>query len=467
MRKPFRQSLLTAAAALLCAAIASCGGGGGSGGIANGAACSATNQKQFVLDAAREWYLFQDLLPAPVNIADYATAQELLDALTATARAQGKDRFFSYLTTPAADSSFFQEGQFIGFGIRTRIEGNRLFVPDVFEASPAADGGLTRGVEITDVDSGTGYIPIAMVLATDPNLEQAFGPATEGVQRGLRYLRLNGQQVEVTLTKRIVTILPVPTTGGVGVLALPSNPSVKVGYIHLRTFISTAETPLRNAYDQFRVQGIQNFIVDLRSNGGGLISIADFIGDLNGANRALSDVFENMRFNATKASNDSVRRFLTQLESVAPVRIAFITTDGTASASELVINAMKPWTEVAIVGADTYGKPVGQLAFDMNGCDLRLRLISFKVTNADDEGDYYGGLASTLPFACAASDDLALTPGDALEDSTAEALDWLGTGACGQVMSAAGHGLQLNRLPPRMPRQKAPTPAQAWMPGLF
>ena len=201
MRTLSRRLLLTAAAAFLVAAIAACGGGSGGGG-AIGAACSATNQKQFVLDVAREWYLFQDLLPASVNIADYATAQELLDALTATARAQRKDRFFSFLTTPSADSSFFQEGQFIGFGIRTSIEGNRLFVPDVFEASPAADGGLTRGVEITAVDSGSGYVPMATILATDPNLEQAFGPATEGVQRGLRFLRLNGQQVEVILTKR-------------------------------------------------------------------------------------------------------------------------------------------------------------------------------------------------------------------------------------------------------------------------
>lgn len=461
----FRRQLLSAATALLTAAIASCGGGGG--GISNSSACSVANQKQFVLDAAREWYLFQDLLPTSVNLADYATAQELLDALTATARAQGKDRFFSFLTTPEADTSFFLEGQFIGFGFRTSVENNRLLVPDVFEASPAADGGLTRGVEITAVDSGSGFVPIATILATDPNLEQAFGPADQGVQRGLRFLQLNGQQVEVTLTKRIVTILPVPTTGGTAILSLPSNPSVQVGYIHLRTFISTAETPLRNAYAQFRAQGIVNIIVDFRSNGGGLVSIADFIGDLNGRNRAASDVYSIMRFNAAKSSNDLVRRFMAQPQSVAPVKIAFITTGGTASASELVINSMKPWAEVAIVGADTFGKPVGQSAFDMSGCDLRLRLIAFKVTNANNESDYFDGLASTLAFACAATDDYTRTPGDALEDSTAEALNWLGTGACGQVMSTGGPGLQLTLPRARTPVQKAPTPAQAYLPGLF
>ncbi|MEX0744892.1 MAG: S41 family peptidase [Phycisphaeraceae bacterium] len=466
MHTRFRPPLLTAAAAFVTAALVACGGGSG-GGMSAGGPCSTTNQKQFVLDATREWYLFQDLLPASVSIASFATAQDLLDALTATARAQGKDRFFSFLTTPQADSSFFQEGQFIGFGFRTSIQGNRLFVPDVFEASPASEGGLTRGVEITAVDSGSGFVSMATILATDPNLEQAFGPANEGVQRGLRFLRLDGEQIEVTLTKRIVTILPVPPAGGTAVIAMPANPSVPVGYISLRTFISTAEAPLRNAYAQFRAQGIQNFIVDFRYNGGGLVSIADFVGDLHGMNRGATDVYSNLRFNPAKSSNDSVRRFISQPQSVDPVRIAFITTGGTASASELVINSMKPWVEVAIVGADTFGKPVGQSAFDLSGCDLRLRLVAFKVTNADDEGDYFNGLASTLAFACAATDDLTRAPGDEFEDSTSEALGWLGTGACGQVMGAPGPGLQMARAAARLPMLRAPTPAQAYLPGLF
>jgi C-terminal processing protease CtpA/Prc len=463
----FRRPLLTAATALLAAVLAACGGGSGGNGATTGGACSVTNQKQFVLDATREWYLFQDLLPPSVSIGDYANAQDLLDALTATARTQGKDRFFSYLTTPAADSSFLQEGQFIGFGIRTSIQGNRLFVPDVFEASPAADGGLTRGAEIIAVDSGSGFIPMATILQTDPNLEQAFGPATQGVQRGIRFLRVTGQQApDVTLTKRIVTILPVPTTGGTAILALPSNPTVQVGYINLRTFISTADAPLRSAYASFLALGIHNIIVDLRYNGGGLVSIAELLGDLHGGGLTGS-IYSNTLFNTAKASNNSVRRFQSQPQSVAPVRIAFITTGGTASASELVVNSMKPWVEVAIVGADTFGKPVGQFAFDLTGCDLRLRLITFRTTNANNEGDYYDGLASTIPFACAAADDLTQAPGNVFETSTSAALNWLGTGACGQVMSAPAPGLRLTLAPARIPVPKTPTPAQAYLPGLF
>jgi C-terminal processing protease CtpA/Prc len=460
--------LLTTAAACLSALVAACGGGGGGGGGAVPAACSTTNQKQFVLDVTRDWYLFQSDLPAAVNIGDYATAQELLDALTATARAQGKDRYFSYLTTPAADSSFLLEGQYIGFGFRTSIQTDRLLLPDVYEGSPADLGGLVRGAEIIAIDSGSGYVPMATILATDPNLEQAFGPATAGVQRGLRFvLPGGGQTIEAVFTKAIVTIPPVPA-GGTAVLALPSNPSVPVGYINLRTFISPAEAPLRSAYAQFRAQGIQNFIVDYRYNGGGLVGIADLVGDLNALGREDdTDIFESTRFNTRKAANDTVHRFNKQAQSVDPVRIAFITTGATASASELVVNGMKSWVGVAIVGSDTYGKPVGQSAFDLTGCDLRMRLVTFRVTNARGEGDYYDGLATTLPFACAASDDLTRDPWDSAESSTAAALAWLETGVCGQVMAAPVAPFLKAQAGFRLPQARTPTAAQAYLPGLF
>jgi hypothetical protein len=151
---------------------------------------------------------------------------------------------------------------------------------------------------------------------------------------------------------------------------------------------------------------------------------------------------------------------------VAPVRIAFITTGLTASASEIVINSLAPWTEVAIIGGDTLGKPVGQSAFDLSGCDIRLRLITFQFTNSDGQGEYYGGLASTLPFACRADDDLARDPGDVLESSTAEALAWLGSGACSEVLTADAR-LAKGDSRTRWQQLRRPTAAQAYLPGLY
>ncbi len=244
------------------------------------------------------------------------------------------------------------------------------------------------------------------------------------------------------MTKRIVNITPLPLAGGTAILTLPANSSVQVGYINLRSFISTADPPLRNAFAQFRALGINYFIFDVRYNGGGLVSIAELIGDLFGRSRSSSDVYSQLQFNASRASQNSTRRFGPQPQSVSPVRIAFITTSSSASASELVPNSMKSWAEVAIVGSNTYGKPVGQSAFDLPGCDTRLRLVTFRSVNAQGQGDYYTGLAPTMNFACAATDDLSRTMNDPAEASTAAALGWLGTGACGQVMTAADPGAQ-------------------------
>jgi len=453
------------AAALVCSLMAACGGGDGGNGIAGGSSCSEAREKRFVLETAREWYLFRELLPGDVDPDRYATAAELLDALTSEARAGSMDRFFSYVTTRQADDAMFQEGQFVGLGFRSHIEDDRLWLTDVFEDSPAADGGLSRGTEITHVDSGSGFVPMGTLLEEDPGLEEAFGPATEGVERGLRFVPPGGAPGEAVFTKAVVTIPPVPA-GGARILALPSNPSVPVGYLSLRAFTTTAEAPLREAYAEFRAQGVEYFIVDLRYNGGGLVRIAEIIGDLNGGGRDDSDVFLQTMFNAAKSGQNSVRRFDPQPESVAPVRIAFITTGLTASASEIVINSLAPWAEVAIVGEDTLGKPVGQSGFDVSGCDIRLRLITMRFANADDRSDYYQGLAGILPFACRADDDLLRHPGDEAEGSTAEALAWLGTGACTEVLppdsgfrkAAAGY---------RVPQARRPAPVQALMPGIF
>lgn len=453
------------AAGFVCSLVAACGGGDGGSGNGGSSACSEARERRFVLDTAREWYLFRELLPVGVDADQYATAAELLDALTADARAQGMDRFFSYVTTRQADDAILQEGQFVGFGFRSHIEDGRLWLTDVYEGGPAAGGGLSRGTEITHVDSGNGFVPMATLLEEDPGLGEAFGPATEGVEIGMRFVPPGGAAGEAVFTKAVVTIPPVPA-GGARILALPSNPSVPVGYLSLRTFTTTAEAPLREAYADFRAQGVEYFIVDLRYNGGGLVRIAEIIGDLNGGVRSGSDVYLQTLFNTAKSGQNSVRRFNPQPESVAPVRIAFVTTGLTASASEIVINSLAPWTEVAIVGEDTLGKPVGQSGFDVSGCDIRLRLITMRFANADDQGDYYQGLAGSLPFACRADDDLMREPGDEAERSTAEALAWLGTGACTEVLppdsrfrkAAAGF---------RVPQARRPTPAQALLPGIF
>lgn len=444
---------------------AACGSGGG-GGDASSDACGAAAQKQWVLDVARDWYLFYDLLPADVDPSQFATATELLDHLTENARAQDKDRFFSYLTTQAADGALLGEGQFTGFGFRTRTDpGSHVFVLEVFEASPASEAGLVRGDEIVAVDDGGGYVATADLLADGTTISEVLGPADAGLRRGLR-LQNGSATREVSLVKRTVTIDPVPDDG---VRILPLGSTTGVGYINFRTYISTADAQLRTAFDSFRAQGIDYIIVDLRYNGGGLISISELLGDLLGGARSNADVQSRMTFNPGHAGSNATRPFQPRAQSVSPVRIAFLTTEATASASELNVNTIRPWVETAIVGSNTYGKPVGQSAFDLSGCQDRLRLVTFKNVNALDEGDYYEGLAPVMGFACAADDTLDRQQGDPAEGLTAAALQWLQTGACGTVIAPAAARFKPGVGPgeaSRFPRPARPTAAQAWLPGV-
>jgi len=468
-----RPRLLPALVAL-ATVLSACGGGGGSdgggsGGGTSGTACSEATRKQWVLDVTREWYLFPETLPATVNLGSYQTAEELLDALTATARDQGKDRYFSYLTTRSAENSLLGEGQFVGFGFRTRTdEGNRPFILDVFESSPAIEAGLQRGDEIVAVDEGNGFVPVAQSLVNGKTISDVLGPADAGVQRGLRLLR-GGSTLEVRMTKRTVTIDPVPDSFGVAVLPLdPANPSVRVGYLHLRSYISTADPQLRDAFARLRAENLQYFIVDLRYNSGGLVSTAELIDNLLGGDRASADVQYRFVHNASKSSQNSTVRFQPQSQSVKPVRIAFLTTDATASASEITVNTMKPWVEVAIVGSNTLGKPVGQLAFDLSGCPDRLRLIAFKTVNALGEGDYYEGLAPTMRFACAAPDTLSAPMNDPNDGLVRGARDWLATGTCNALIAAQFDG-QAKTSPGSAtpyPRPLQPSAAEHWLPGI-
>jgi C-terminal peptidase prc len=419
-----------------------------------------------VLNVTREWYLFPDLLPASVDLASYPTAADLLDALAATARAQGKDRYFSYLTTKSAENSLLGEGQFVGFGFRSRTDtGNRPFILDVFEGSPAADAGLQRGDEAIAVDQGSGFVPVAQSLADGSTaFTDLLGIAEAGVQRGLRVLR-NGQAIEMQLTKRTVTIDPVPDSFGTRVL--PVTGTTGVGYLNLRSYIGTADPQLRTAFQAFRAQNVRDFIIDLRYNGGGLVSTAELVDNLLGGDRTAADTQYSIVYSPSKSAQNSTVRFQPQSQSVRPVRIAFLTTDATASASEININAMNAWAEVAIVGSDTFGKPVGQLAFDLaNSCPDRLRLVTFKTVNANGASDYYEGLASSMRFACAASDTLTAQMGDPTDALTQAALQWINTGACASVISSFLDGRAKTSPSSRYPRSRQPSAAERWVPGI-
>jgi carboxyl-terminal processing protease len=468
---------------ILAAGTTACGGGGSGGGGGSApptsitptpppptsSSCSLRSRQDFAFAVLNEWYLFPELLPSSLSPASYTTVQDYIDALTATARAQGKDRFFTYVTSIQEENAFFSSGSTAGFGVRFAYQGNRLFVIEAFEGAPALAAGLDRGTEILAIGTtGSNLVNVSDILATQGanGVTDALGPSTAGTSRVLRISNASGTR-DVTVTKGNFNIDPLSTRYGVKTI---DNGGQRVGYINMRTFISTADNQLRTAFADFRAQGITNFVIDFRYNGGGLVSTAELMGDLLGGNRLSSDVFTFTRFRPSKSSNNETRRFSAQSQSVSPVKIAFISTGATASASELVMNSFVPFLGVnaALVGSNSFGKPVGQIALDQTACDDRIRVVAFAKENAAGQGDYFNGLAQTMRTTCAAADDITRPLGDPQEASLRSALDFLAGRSCTPVIAGQSAQSATSQKERRvLPLPDAPNVAQREVPGSY
>ncbi|WP_414711382.1 S41 family peptidase [Sphingomonas sp. UBA978] len=419
----------------------------------------------------REWYLFPDTLPTSLDPTPYGSVDTFLDALTATARAQRKDRYFTYLTSIKEETAYYTSGSSAGFGWRLGLDSNtRLYVTEAFEGAPALAAGIDRGAEILAIGTSASNLRTVGSLynAGGNALADALGPDTTGTTRSFQIRDAAGTRT-VSVAKTDFTLTPVSSRYGVQVIA---DGGQRYGYVNLRTFIDTADPALRSAFAQFRAQGITNIIVDLRYNGGGLVRTAELMSNLLGANRNTSEVMSYTTFRSEKSAENSTTFFAPQPQSVAPTRVAFIGTGGTASASEFVINAFIPYlhANAALIGTNTYGKPVGQIALDRAACDDRLRVIAFALQNAARQGAYYDGLANTVEASCRAADDLAYPMGDPREASTRSALDFLQGKSCTRIgASASAEARALSAPVTRValtPSGEMST-AQREVPGLF
>jgi hypothetical protein len=101
-----------------------------------------------------------------------------------------------------------------------------------------------------------------------------------------------------------------------------------------------------------------------------------------------------------------------------------ITSSLTASASEGLINGLRPFIDVVLIGDTTTGKPVGM--YGHNFCDKRLVPIEFKISNAQDLSDYYNGISPS----CTSADDISRNFGDLEEDSLNDVLYYILNGEC-------------------------------------
>jgi C-terminal peptidase prc len=370
--------------------------------------CSTLTQNLYVRDVLDEYYYWYRELPR-LNASNYASPEAYLEA----ARFRPLDTSFSYITSRAANAAFYGDSQFVGLGISTQASDTEVRVLQVFPDSPASEAGLGRGDRIFEIDGRR----VADLVASG-QIGNAFGPAEEGVSVAIVFQPRAGGERRATLTKRVVTI---PTVSLTRTFQVDGR---TVGYLFFRNFVEPSYDALSSAFAALREAGATDLVIDMRYNGGGLVDVAVHLGSLVGGAVTNGRVFATFQHNDKNDALNETLRFESQPEALTLPRLYVITTRASASASELLINSLRPHIPVTVIGDATYGKPVGQYGF--NFCDKVLAPVAFALVNADGQGDYFSGIQPD----CQAADDISNDLGTAEEASLREALTVIRTGAC-------------------------------------
>ena len=321
-----------------------------------------------------------------------------------------------------------------------------MYVKYVQKNSPGEKAGLKRGMRIVSING-------------DSNLDynKSEQKAIENyykVVEGKETLNLVVQAPGETTTKTVSVSGGAYNIDPILVKKIFTINGKKIGYIFYTSFVNVFSesgpngyhTAMTNAFKEFETANVNELIIDLRYNGGGSTSTAEMMSNLlvptAGSKGKMYDYkinknlkewgwddetnpkapFRSVNFNKTNALNLQ--------------RVYFLGTTGTASASELVMNVLKPYMDVQIIttnGKGTYGKPVGFFGYPVVHGYADLYITSFQMLNKDGFGDYFDGLKGKITNA---ADGFFTELGDEREALLATAIsDITGTGAGARASS--------------------------------
>lgn len=162
----------------------------------------------------------------------------------------------------------------------------------------------------------------------------------------------------------------------------------------------TYNNALRKVFSDFKKEMPTDFILDLRYNGGGVITSAQLLATMLAPAEALEDVFCKTTYNDKQSSRNYTYKFDTKYmqqgvngANLDLKRLYVITSERTASASEAVINGLKPFLgdNLIIIGEKTEGKNVGSISFEDKRFEWILHPIVCSICNKNDESDYANG----------------------------------------------------------------------------
>jgi carboxyl-terminal processing protease len=335
-----------------------------------------------------------------------------------------------------------------------------LFVTAVYQNSPADKAGMVRSDRITKINGRT----IGANYNTDVDfINTAFAGTTIALE-GTKYTNgVAGATFSVSLTKAVYKSSPVYSA------KVFTAGAKKIGYLAYARFsnITNSKADFDAAFATFNSSGVTDLIIDLRYNGGGYVNTAQYLIDQIAPTAANGKMMFAEYYNATMQagqatimsnqpllnSNGGVQYQNGKLVTYADIdysvagntekfsktgplgsvtNVVFIVSGNTASASELVINSLKPYMTVKLVGTKSYGKPVGFFPIVLeNRYEVYLSL--FQTKNSLGQGEYFDGFT---PDVVDTFDDPLHNFGDAKENYISLALNLLAPGVTVTAKSA-------------------------------
>lgn len=400
--------------------LAACGGGGDGASTASNQ-CSIEEQKQFVFNVMEDIYLYYDLMPN-INLANYDSPEAVLEALRVS-----PDEFSSINDTQSFND-FFEEGVYNGFGFGIEaVDGDTAYALSlVFDSSPAGSAHLQRGDRLISVMDTS----VSNIISQHGGLYDFL--RAEDVfyidyPINMTFELLGGGQTTITLAAGPVYINTVLSAEVI------DHNGLKIGYLAFSDYLETSNAELDAAFSLFSQENIDELVLDLRYNGGGRISVAQYLSSYIAGTKAVGSDVTRLEFNDKSTQYNEDYPFLTLANAVDINRLYVLVTGATASSSELTINAMDPvGIEVITIGDTTFGKPVGSVS--TSDCGYTISPIAFDVVNDRGQGGYFDGIDAV----CAAEDDLSNGFADVDEGMLATALFHIDTGMCSTTARGLG-----------------------------
>ncbi len=387
-----------------------------------------------------DYYLFYDEVPI-VDASAYDGPEDFVRAL----RVAPYDRY-SYVTDQSTNTTFFEEGKRFGFGMRIkRTDDQRLYFNLIEPLSPLGATQAERGDELLAIN---GVPPNGF---TSEFIANAFGEGNDIVDVRFTLRKPNSREpFDVVVTK---ATYDVKTVLNVDVL---SHNNHRVGYLNFLSFLETSKQEIDEAFVDFKEEGIDELVLDLRHNLGGRISVAEQIGSLIAGNAVNNTTFTRFAFNDKYASRNTEFSFSARDGALNLPRVYVLTTADTCSASEMVINSLRPYIDVVTIGDTTCGKPYGTTSEEY--CGKSMNALEVELLNAANVGGYFDGLPADCPMA----EDLAQSLGNPTENLLRTALHHLDTAECATHFSILANGTDgalSARVTPSFEKPPAITPA--------